>query len=83
MGETQALYLALESEEAAAIVSDDRRFLGLLSELSVPFLVPSHVILAMARDGFLSARDSKNALDTLRPFIRSSDYVEALEELGE
>jgi len=82
-GETQALQLAVQSQEAPVIVSDDRSFLGVLSNLALPFLVPSHVVLGLARDGSLSVADAKNALDALRPTIRASDYLEALESLGD
>ena len=82
-GETQALYLAIQHRGDAVIVSDDRRFLGVLSDLSLRFLVPSHIILGLARDEILSASDAKTAIDALRPFIRQSDYIEALEILGE
>lgn len=82
-GETQALYLALEMKPEAAIDSDDRRFLGVLSDVSIPFLIPSHIILGLARDQFLSVPHSRTAISALRPFIRESDYLEALEELGE
>ena len=82
-GETQALYLALQHRQDSAIVSDDRRFLEVLSDLSLRFLVPSHMILGLARDEILSASDAKTAIDALRPFIRQSDYIEALEILGE
>lgn len=82
-GETQALYLALQLRQGAAIVSDDRRFLGVLSDLSISFLVPSHIILGLVRDELLSVPNSKIAMNAPRPFIRQSDYLEALEELGE
>ena len=67
----------------AEIVSDDRRFLGVLSDLSISFLVPSHIILGLVRDELLSVPNSKIAMNAPRPFIRQSDYLEALEELGE
>ena len=82
-GETQALHLALQLHQEAPIVSDDRRFLGVLSELSIPFLIPSDIILGLVRDEFLSVPNSIIAMDALRPFIRPSDYLEAVEELGE
>lgn len=56
-GETQALFLALQLRQGAAIVSD-RRFLGVLSDLSIPFLIPSHIILGLVRDEFLSVPNS-------------------------
>ena len=82
-GETQTLHLALRVREHSIIISDDRRFLGVLSELSIPYLIPSHIILRLARDGLLSLPESIIALNRLRPFIRSSDYLEVFEELGE
>ena len=82
-GETQTLYLALQHRQDSTIISDDRRFLGVLSELSLRFLVPSHMILGLARDEILSTSDAKTAIYALRPFIRQSDFLEALEILGE
>jgi hypothetical protein len=82
-GQTQTLYLALQHRDNAVIVSDDRRFLGVLPDLALRFLVPSHIILGLARDEILPASDAKAAIDALRPFIRQSDFLEALEILGE
>ena len=64
-GETQALYLALQLHHEAIIVGDDRRFLGVLSELSIPFLIPSHMILGLVRDEFLSVPNSIIAMDRI------------------
>ena len=82
-GATQALHFALRMGQGSTVVSDDQRFLGVLSDLSIKTVIPSHIILGLARDKVLSVPDSKGALIALRPFIRPSDYFEAIEELGE
>ena len=79
-GEIAVLTLAVQDQDAI-IVSDDRRFLTLLTARGLRFLTPADLLVVLARQGILAKEEAKKALERLRPMIRASAFWEAREEL--
>lgn len=71
----------LDQGADAIVVSDDRRFLSLLSSRSIAFLTPADVLVLMARRGIVTRAEANEALERLRPMIRAWAYHEAREDL--
>ena len=80
-GEISILSLLPQMPEAI-IISDDRRFLTILSAEQVPFLTPVDLLVVMAKQGFLTEDEAREALERLRPSIRTKAYLEAQTDLG-
>lgn len=70
-------------ENAQAILSDDRAFLGLLEELGVPYLTAASVVVGLSRSGVLGKEEAMDALHRLRGYVRESVYERARKELQE
>jgi hypothetical protein len=79
-GESSILSL-LSREQDVLVVSDDRRFLSVLSARKVSFLTPADVILVLAMRYVLTQVEAEEALERLRPLIRRVAYLEAKHEL--
>lgn len=81
-GEREALAVYF-TEDADAVLTDDRAFLGLLvrAEPPVPALVPAAAIVALAEGGRVSIDAARQALNKVEPFIRKAVYVAAMEDL--
>ena len=69
--------------EDLIIVSDDHRFLALLDHLEIPALVPMDFIVLMVRQGFLSRKEGRNAVEQMRPLIREAAFQRAWQDLEE
>ncbi len=82
MGEAAVLDL-FQQGKGERIVSDDRRFLALLSRQGVPFIVPAALIVLMTRQGTLDIDHAHSALERLRPWIRDEVYQQAVRDLEE
>ena len=65
----------------AIVVSDDRRFLAVLSSQDTPFLTPASLLVVLARRGALNEAEARDALDRLRPMIRPVAYWDAQQDL--
>ena len=79
-GETAVLTLAVQDQDAI-VVSDDRRFLALLSARGLPFLTPADLLVVLTRRRILTRGEAMKALERLRPMVRALAFWEAREEL--
>ncbi|MBQ12498.1 MAG: hypothetical protein CMJ45_13230 [Planctomyces sp.] len=71
------LFSAFAASSTPVVVSDDRAFLSHLGRISQSFVVPALLIVEMARQGALNQEQAREAMDRLRPFIRTDHYNEA------
>ncbi len=76
-----AILEVLGQKREAIVVSDDRRFLALLTEQGTPFLTPSDIVVILARLGILKRVEAQEALERLKPAIRAAAYWEARQAL--
>lgn len=72
----------LAEETDPLVVSDDRRFLTLLTAQRIPFLTPADMLVLLARRGVLNKTEANEALRRLRPLIRSAAYQDASQDLN-
>lgn len=79
-GEREALNLYLQ-EAADAILSDDRLFLEALDALEIAYLTPAAALLWLVERESLRREDAREALENLRPLIRSEQYEAALADI--
>jgi predicted nucleic acid-binding protein len=80
-GERAALRVAYESG-AAAILTDDRVFLGFLAGAGMRVVVPAAAIVMLAGRGALSVEGAMEALGRIEGSIRSEVYEAAMEDLA-
>lgn len=71
----------LDQETDPIVVSDDRRFLTVLSMRGIPFLTPTDILVLLAKRSVLSRTEAREALERLRPLIRVAAYYDAREDL--
>ena len=64
------------------VVSDDRRFLTVLSAEGIPFLTPADLLVVLTRREVLTGAQAREALENLRPAIRTKAYWDARTDLG-
>jgi len=76
-----AILSLLPQEPGAIVVSDDRRFLAVLSMQGTPFLTPADILVVLSRRDILSAGEAREALERLRPAIRLAAYWDARQDL--
>lgn len=79
-GEMAVLTLAVQYQNAI-VVSDDRRFLALLTVRGLRFLTPADLLVVLARRRILTKGEAQKALERLRPMVRAVAFWEAREEL--
>jgi hypothetical protein len=83
LGKGEAAILAQVGQFAdAVVVSDDRRFLTVLSVEEIAFLTPADLLVLMAKRGYLTTDDAVRAVERLRPLIRTQAYFDARASLG-
>jgi rRNA-processing protein FCF1 len=75
LGELAILEL-VPSLSDAIIISDDRRFTNFLAAEGIPFLVTAGVLLTLVRRSVLSKEEAQEALERLKPLVRSTAYWE-------
>ncbi|MEK7878728.1 MAG: hypothetical protein AAB285_02615 [candidate division NC10 bacterium] len=80
-GEIGILDLLSQGQEDPIVVSDDRRFLTLLSAQGILFLTPADLLVALARRGILAKAVAREALERLSPMIRRAAYLDARQDL--
>ena len=79
-GELAVLALAAQGPEDI-VVSDDRRFLSALAARDLLYLTPADLLVVLARRRVLTRAEAMEALERLRPAIRTAAYWEAKEDL--
>ena len=80
-GEISALAL-FETIRADAIVSDDAKFLALLEQERIPFVVPTEVIVALVIHKHITEIQGVEALYKIKKLVRKENYESALLALG-
>ncbi len=81
-GERSALML-FKQVKASAIISDDRRFLSILEEENIPFMIPTECIVALVKTKRLTVREGIEALAKIREYVRKSSHDYAKDALGD
>jgi hypothetical protein len=79
-GEREAWALCAGRPERV-ILTDDRAFLWLLAQQSLPALTPAAVVVLLVETGALPVAEAREALGRLRPHIREEQYVACLSAL--
>lgn len=79
-GERESLAL-YESEDADAVLSDDRGFLSALDMHQIPYVTPAAVVVVLCEWQALAVEAAHHALALLRPLIRNEQYHAALADL--
>lgn len=79
-GERAALALA-SAETDAIVVSDDRRFLTILTLDDIPYLTPVDVLVVLLKTGAIDQGSADEALERMRPLIRTTAYWETKQEI--
>ncbi len=71
----------LSGGQDGMVVSDDRRFLAVLSMRGTRFLTPADMLVVLVRRGALTGAEAREALERLRPMIRQAAYLETQQDL--
>ncbi|MBA2715238.1 MAG: hypothetical protein H0U55_17025 [Rubrobacteraceae bacterium] len=71
------------TNNAGAMLTDDRAFLGLLAgaDPPVPALVPAAAIVTLAEGDWMTVEEAREALGHLEPSIRRDAHAAAMEDL--
>lgn len=80
-GERDALHLFCAAG-ADAIITDDLSFTTFLEHANLDCLPPALVLVQLANEGQLSSKRALEALERMRPFIRSAVYRAAMNDLS-
>lgn len=80
-GEREALQIYF-TEQADAVLSDDQAFLSALEAQGIPFLTPAAVLVFLAERKLITLTEAYEALERLRPLIRSDQYEMARQDLN-
>jgi hypothetical protein len=80
-GEREVLSLALDRGGDAWVVSDDRQFINLVSQIRSSRLLPIDLIPVLARYDVVSDDMARRFLDRFRPLTREQNYLDALQDL--
>jgi len=83
-GETEVLDLLAELYRRSlrpVVVSDDRAFIAILSRMGQAFFLPAVLIVELARSGTLTQGEAAQSLGRLQPFIRDTQYRQAIRDI--
>lgn len=79
-GETSSLEL-YKKKKYNAIITDDRKFLKVLEEQNIPFIMPSDVIINLLKRRKITKKKAFSALEKIKPFIRKEVYEKSRGEI--
>ena len=71
-----------KNKKADIIVSDDRRFLRLLEEENIPFIIPTDMIVILTKISKITKEEAINSLNKIRNLVKEDAYLAALQNLG-
>lgn len=74
---------AYKTKKCSAIITDDRKFLSVLEEQNIPFIMPVDVITGLLMKRKISRKTASDALEKIKPFIRGDLYTKAKSEIGD
>lgn len=81
LGKGELSTLALFTQvKADAIISDDKKFLSVLEERQIPFIIPTELIAALVHK--IGKKEAIEALRRIKPFVSEENYESASEALG-
>ena len=80
-GEADSLRLFRQGNYGA-IVSDDRRFVGLIEGLGITYMTPTALLLYLWRIGSASKAQTRMCVEKIKPYISAEEYLSSIEELG-
>lgn len=80
-GELSA-YALFNKIKADAIVSDDKRFLRLLDEEKIPFIIPTEIIVALVETKKLKNKEGLEAIIKIKELVSKESYESAINALG-
>lgn len=81
VGECSSLAI-FQKLKGDAIVSDDRKFLSVLEERRVPFIIPTDIIAMLAIKQKISKNEAVSALDEIKRLVREENYTSAKRNIG-
>lgn len=80
-GELSTLEL-YRQKNCDAIISDDRKFLTMLEQEAVNFIIPTDVIAMLMASGVIKKEAALSALDRIKELVRAESYYLAREAVG-
>ena len=84
LGNGEASSLAIyKKKRCSAIITDDRKFLSLLEEQNIPFIMPVDAIVGLLKRRKTTRKAASDALEKMKPFIREDLYIKAKNEIGD
>ncbi|MBI2076295.1 MAG: hypothetical protein HYT72_03560 [Candidatus Aenigmarchaeota archaeon] len=84
LGKGEASSLAIyKKKRCNAIITDDRKFLSVLEEQRIPFIMPVDVILGLLKRRKITTKMAFEALEKMKLFIREELYTKAKNEIGD
>ena len=76
-GEDFAL-AAFKTQKADAVITDDTKFISSLKRENIKFIIPSDIVVWLAKKGELSKQEGLTALEKMRASIREDAYTESV-----
>ena len=84
LGKGEASTLALyKKKKGDAIITDDRKFLSVLEEQNIPFMVPIDVITVLLKKRKITRKMASEALEKIKFLTREELYIKAKSEIGD
>lgn len=80
-GEASSLEL-YKKKRCNAIITDDRKFLSVLEEQGIPFIMPVDVIVSLLERRKITRKTALEALEKIKPLVREEVYTKTKSEIG-